>query len=176
MAVFARHVDEAWLETNMMEVSPRVESLMTAINKLLAVAWIERGPINVIRGPTHGLYDAIFYVVNRCSSEKHDNFANCPIDHKDLQSFLIPKKLHSDNNCTLNNLAFLRYHVVTLNDVERVTGLTFFPELPMEDKLKLLARTTLESKLLIYPNPPIVNEDGATREVQRGCLKWLSYP
>ncbi len=53
---------------------------------------------------------------------------------------------------------FARSNLATVRDVEKASGLIFFPSLSREAKLRLLARTVLASDLLVDPLPEIPDD------------------
>lgn len=127
---------------------------MEAMVRLMNEAAGTYGPLNVISGPTRQHSPAIFYVITACRTNGTRtgtwNLKTCPIENRDIQSFILPIHPMKYERCFLEN-DFIAYHVATLKDVEKVTELSFFPELPIEDKLRLLTKTTFRTNLLINP-------------------------
>ena len=75
---------------------------------------------------------------------------SCPIEGLDVQAFLLPLRSRFNGACVGERDA-VALHVATLRDVERVTGLRFFPHLSADAKLQLLTRTSLDSRLVVEP-------------------------
>ena len=164
-AEFAGAADEpsasdAWLETNAVQMTPAAAHLRHAMVQLLAETWTRVGPIYVISGVVRSPpYPSMFYVVIRCTDEPQEAqeetadhpLARCATaDALDVQSFLLPTAPRWNAGC-INDRRFIAYHVASLNDVERVTGLHLFPRLSSEAKVELLTRTTLASRLVVDP-------------------------
>jgi len=150
---FALYEEEAWLDTNLLELPSRTSHLVKIINELLKQVASRYESINVITGLTHHHSAAIFYVVSACDVAADGNQVNlstCPLDLLRLQAFLIPVESKFNQAC-IEDYQFVALHVASLKDVERVTKFNFFPDLSGEDKLDLLTRTTLSSHLLVDP-------------------------
>ena len=152
---FASRELDAWLDTNLLEIPSHMPDLLKTMSKLLAKASRKHGRINVISGPTRHNLPAIFYVISAClnndNNDTQSNFTDCPVESRDLQAFLLPLRQRLNADCVRNE-EFIAFNVATLKDIERVTDLHFFPNLPMEEKLNLLIRTTLESRLVVDPD------------------------
>ena len=137
------------------------------INELIGQSWLERRLVNVITGPTLDTYESVYYVVSSCSAPYADNMAVCPVEERQVQAFLLPRRsLLSAGTCGGggggDRRTEIARNVASLRDVERLTGLVFFPNLAARDKLQLLARTPLESRLVLDPanrgaDPPVDN-------------------
>lgn len=131
-------------------MSTIIETMIQMLNE----ASRTHGPLNVVSGPTRRHSPAVFYVVTACkwnsSTEGNWNLTTCPIEYRDLQAFILPIQSLKYQNC-ISERDFIAFNVATLKDVEKVTDLIFFPDLPIEDKLNLLAKTTLGSNLLVDP-------------------------
>ena len=128
--------------------------LIKTMTELLDEASEVHGPLNVISGPTRHHSPALFYIITACKLNSNGvgdwNLTNCPIQHRELQAFLLPI-LHRKYQKCVSERDFIAFNVATLKDIEQVTNLIFFPDLTIEDKLRLLARTTLDSFLVIDP-------------------------
>jgi len=145
---------DAWLDTNLLEVPSGIAHFLTAMIQMLSEASVSRGPLHVISGPARHHSASVFFVVTACkinSTSGEWNLTTCPVEHRDLQAFLLPVRQWKYQNSCISDRDFIAYNVATLKDVERVTDFQFFPDLPMEDKLNLLARTTLDSTLITDP-------------------------
>lgn len=121
---------------------------------MFSEASVSSGPLHVISGPTRHHPASVFFVVTACKTNNNDgewNLTTCPVEHRDLQAFLLPVHQWKYQNSCISDRDFIAYNVATLKDVERVADFQFFPDLPLEDKLSLLSRTTLDSKLIIDP-------------------------
>lgn len=132
-----------------------MSSVIHTMTRMLADAASVRGTLNVISGPTHRSPAAIFYVVTAChfndtADENNWNLTSCPAEFKDIQSFLLPIRQWKYQKC-ISDRDFIAYNVATLKDIEDLTDLVFFPDLPIEERLNLLTRTTLDSNLVINP-------------------------
>lgn len=151
---FAAQKVEAWLDTNLLELPLGISHIVETMVEMLTEASVTRGPLNVISGPTRHPPASVFYVVTACKVDStigEWNHTTCPVERRDLQAFLLPiGKWKYQSACT-SDRNFIAYNVASLNDVEQVTGFQFFPDLPLEDKLSLLARTTLSSTLVLDP-------------------------
>lgn len=150
---FALSEEEAWLDTNLLELPSRTSQLIKIMNELLKQTASRYRSINVITGLTHHHSAAIFYVITACdvaSDSNPMNLTTCPIDLLRLQTFLLPVESKFSQSC-IDDYQFVAFHVASLKDVERVTKFNFFPGLSYEDKLDLLTRTTLSSHLLVDP-------------------------
>lgn len=150
---FAFSEEEAWLDTNLLELPPSTSQLIRIMNELLKQTASRYESINVITGLTHHHSAAIFYVISTCDVATDGNPMNltsCPIDLLRLQAFLLPVESKFSKAC-IDDYQFIALHVASLKDVERVTKFNFFPDLSLEDKLDVLTRTTLSSHLVIDP-------------------------
>lgn len=130
-------------------MSPVIKTMV----QMLDEASVSRGPLNVISGPTRHHSPALFYVVTACKvndTAGEWNLTSCPVKHREIQAFLLPIRHWKYQTC-VSERDFIAFNVATLKDVEQVTDLVFFPDLPTEEKLILLARTTLDSALVIDP-------------------------
>lgn len=131
-----------------------MSSVIQTMTQMLVEAATIHGSLNVISGPTRHHSAALFYIITACSPNSSTdgswNFTTCPIEHRDLQAFLLPVRPTKYHNC-FSDQDFIAFNVATLKDVELVTDFIFFPDLPIEDKLSLLTKTTLESKLVLDP-------------------------
>ncbi|XP_032780225.2 ectonucleotide pyrophosphatase/phosphodiesterase family member 3 [Daphnia magna] len=151
---FATQKVDAWLDTNLLEVPSSISHFLETMTDMLAEASISRGPLNVISGPTRHRPASIFYVVTACKVDVtvgEWNHTTCPAEYRDLQAFLLPIGGWKYQGACTSDRNFIAYNVASLIDVEQVTGFQFFPDLPLEDKLSLLARTTLDSALVLDP-------------------------
>lgn len=152
---FATQEGDAWLDTNLLEVPSKISQLITAMNEILAEATETGAPLHVISGPTRHSPAALFYVVTACNINAtitgEWNITTCPIENRDLQAFILPVEQPVYQTC-ISDREYIAFNVATLKDVEDVTEFYFFPDLPIEDKLNLVTRTTLDSRLLIDPS------------------------
>ena len=146
LAEFANHEEDVWLDTNLLELSPRTAHLISTMNQLLTETLQKHGSINVISGLSRRT-SSLFYVVTTCLEDKW-NLTSCPTEQRDMQAFILPTESKFNEAC-LEDREFIAYHVATLEDVERITQFHFFPDLPLEEKLIFLTRTTLASNLVI---------------------------
>ena len=132
----------------MLDIPTQIAHTVATMNQLLRESFIKYGSINVITGLTHHTYEALFYVVSRC--DQVYNVTTCPIEHLDVQAFLLPVSQRFNQAC-FNGRRLIAFNVATLRDVERVTDFQFFPNLDSDDKKQLLGRTTVDSKLVVDP-------------------------
>ncbi|XP_045625811.1 venom phosphodiesterase [Procambarus clarkii] len=82
--------------------------------------------------PTH-----MFLVVSRCSVLV-SHVSQCPHDHLDALAFVYPQSL-AVSNC-LSAERFAQEFSATVQDVEKITGLKFYPNLNFEDQVRLQVR------------------------------------
>nr|XP_045625603.1 venom phosphodiesterase 2-like [Procambarus clarkii] len=82
--------------------------------------------------PTH-----MFLVVSRCSVLV-SHVSQCPHDHLDALAFVFPQSL-AVSNC-LSAERFAQEFSATVQDVEKITGLKFYPNLNFEDQVRLQVR------------------------------------
>ncbi|XP_042225372.1 venom phosphodiesterase 2-like [Homarus americanus] len=82
--------------------------------------------------PTH-----MFLVVTRCMVWV-DNLAKCPHNYLDSLAFVYPQTL-TVSNC-LNAEQFAREFSATVQDVEKITGIKFYPHLYYEHQVRLRLR------------------------------------
>jgi hypothetical protein len=147
----ASRVDDAWLESNRLQLPQGMSHLTDAMTELLRETLTrKRKPINVISGRSRYHYPALYYIVSTCSSDSDGDWSNCPMEDRDLQAFLLPIRNRYQGKC-LSNRKFIAYHVATLKDVEDVTGLRFFPRMSIDDRLEILGWTTQQSRLVLDP-------------------------
>jgi len=149
---FARCEEEAWLDTNLIQLPSKASQLIQTMNELVKETASRFDSINVITGLTHHHSAAVFYVISTCvaTDENQWDLTTCPIKQRRLQAFLLPVEMRFNQNC-MDNYEFIAFHVASLSDIERVTKFNFFPDLPYDDKLDLLTRTILSSELVIDP-------------------------
>lgn len=154
LTAFAKRPQDVWLDTNLLEMPLETQRLTEAMVRLLNEAAATHGSLNVVSGPTRHHSPAIFYVVTACRTNGTRtgtwNLKSCPIENRDIQAFIIPVRPLKYERCFYER-DFIAYNVATLKDVELVTDFSFFPELPIEDKLRLLSKTTFRSNLVIDP-------------------------
>lgn len=151
---FASREEDVWLDSNLLEIPAEMSGVIQTMTQMLADAAAIRGTLNVISGPTRHHPAAQFYVVTACRSnttvENSWNVSSCPAEDNDLQAFLLPIRQWKYQTCN-SDRDFIANNVATLKDVEKVTDFVFFPDLPIEERLNLLVRTTLDSKLVVDP-------------------------
>lgn len=142
------------MDTNLLEVPSGMSTVIETMIQMLNEAAAIHGPLNVVSGPTRHHSPAVFYVITTCklnsSTDGNWNLTTCPVEYRDLQSFILPIQSLKYQNC-ISERDFIAFNVATLKDVEDVTDFIFFPDLPTEDKLNLMTKTTLDSKLLVDP-------------------------
>lgn len=130
------------------------------MTKLLARAYMNKGPLNVVTGIVSEPSVTVFYVVLSCSADFTQgewNLTYCPIEQRDVQAFLLPsKQWMRSQECTTHE-DFIAFNVASLKDVENFTGYDFFPDLSAEEKAQLLSRTVLGSSLVVQPSRSRVN-------------------
>lgn len=131
-----------------MEVPSYMSPLINKMNLLLMKASMSNKHLNVISGRTNRDLSTLFYVVSTCLDPRRASIYTCPIELRAYQAFLLPLRQNLNGAC-LSDEKFIALNVASLKDVERVTGLNFFPRLPIEQKIDLLTRTILESTLVV---------------------------
>lgn len=76
-----------------------------------------------------------FVVVTRCR-QMVPSITNCTNADLDSQAFILPQFQTASNDC-LTGMKYATFHLSTVQDVEQLTGLTFFPSLEPETRLQL---------------------------------------
>ncbi|XP_018023843.1 uncharacterized protein LOC108679668 isoform X2 [Hyalella azteca] len=91
----------------------------------------------------------VFYIVSSCKTSAgfdldETDLRKCASDELDVLAFVFPNTKLNDN-CQMNDREYSRYHLTSLTDIERLTGLQFFSGFIGESSLPvLLAEQPLE--------------------------------
>ena len=141
---------DAAVDTNAIEISLGFKGFWSEFNARLGKSIEVHGETNVIVGPISDPNSpSLFIIVFNCNKKP---LKNCSVNQLDIQSFILPTCLKYNGDC-LDPDDFFNAHLAGLRDVEKITGLHFFPTLNYRDQVDLLARTPLASSILVNPAP-----------------------
>ncbi|KAK4288129.1 hypothetical protein Pmani_038829 [Petrolisthes manimaculis] len=146
----------SYLISNALPVTSALRERLDHLEKLLNT-WTNRySALNVVAGPVFDsdadtladdLHDSgdipfvlpnhIYVVVTRCLEWRSD-MADCPHSKLDALAFVLPQFL-AVSNC-LDDNRFIQEFSAKVRDVELITGLTFYPDVNFQDRVKLQVR------------------------------------
>ncbi|XP_063609085.1 venom phosphodiesterase-like, partial [Penaeus indicus] len=120
-----------------------------------AIQWwaAKKGGINVVLGPVfdydlNGNKDDVrdimktvvplvpsdyYLLITSCNGSP---VVNCPVEQLDILPFVFPNSDVQDN-CFMNDMEYLQYHLTNLKDIELLTGLQFFRNINIHDRVIL---------------------------------------
>lgn len=137
------------IDTNAIEISKYFEKYLNDFLALLITSVESNGETNVITGPVRNSPSpGLFVIVSTCRSA----LVECAVDELEFQSFIFPTNVRYSRDC-IESGKFFSQNLVSLADVEHLTGIRFFPSLPYGDKADVLSRTPFASSLLVNPDP-----------------------
>ncbi|KAF2361097.1 Type I phosphodiesterase/nucleotide pyrophosphatase/phosphate transferase [Trinorchestia longiramus] len=95
----------------------------------------------------------VFYIVSSCHSSsgldmEDPDLSKCSSDELDVLAFVFPNT-ELDDNCLMNDRDYCRYHLTSITDIERLTGLQVFSTFMGESSLPALRA---QQPLLLWEN------------------------
>lgn len=74
-----------------------------------------------------------YLVITSCNGSP---VVNCPVEQLDVLPFVFPNSDVQDN-CFMSDMEYLQYHLTTVKDIELLTGLRFFRNVYIRDRVML---------------------------------------
>ncbi|XP_076044906.1 ectonucleotide pyrophosphatase/phosphodiesterase family member 1-like [Oratosquilla oratoria] len=148
----------AFLSSNALQLTPSMRTQLKYILNRLDTWFRDAGALNVITGPAFDInFDGeadiasshsqrrallvpthLFVVATRCAGTTVKTPGDCPANSLDTIAFAYPQYDPVDN--CLSTDEYMKSHLASVADIEKLTSLTFFTDLPADTRNRLRLR------------------------------------